>query len=207
MKMTNWMKVGILACCLMMNALGAQAQDLKSILSGIAKTVGEKVSEKIPFSVEGTWTYVGQDCQFTSDNLLAQAGGEVASQTVETKMQELLDKLGFSDGCTFVFNADGTYSSAVKGRTTQGTYTFDTESKELKMKTSAGISFTTTASYNVTEPNKMSLLFNADKLMQLAQTVSSAASLKSSSSTLKMVSSLLGNYNGLQVGFQLEKQQ
>ena len=46
----------------------------------------------------------------------------------------------------------------------------------------------------------------ADKLMQLAQTVSSAASLKSSSTTLKRVSSLLSNYNGLQVGFQLEKQ-
>lgn len=206
MKKTKGLKMAMMLCCFVLGTVSTQAQDLKSILSGVAKAVGEKVSENVPFSVEGTWTYVGQDCQFTSDNLLAKAGGEVASKTVETKMQSVLDKLGFSDGCTFVFAADSTYTSAVKGRTTKGTYTFDSSTKALTMKTSVGMNFTTTVVYNVTEPKKMSLLFNADKLMQLAQTVSSAASLKSSSTTLKRVSSLLSNYNGLQVGFQLEKQ-
>ena len=52
----------------------------------------------------------------------------------------------------------------------------------------------------------MSILFNADKLMDLAKTVSNTASLKSSNATLKSVSALLNNYQGLKLGFELEKQ-
>ncbi|MDD6891852.1 MAG: DUF4923 family protein [Bacteroidales bacterium] len=203
---THWIRACVLAYCLAGSVAGVQAQDLKGILSGVVKAVGEKVSEKVPFAVEGTWKYTGQDCQFTSDNLLAKAGGEVAAKKVEAKMQEVLEKLGFTEGCTFVFNADSTYTSTVKNRTVEGTYRLDTATKELKMTTQAGRTFTAAVSYNVAEPKKMSLLFNADKLMDLAKTVSNTASLKSSNATLKSVSALLNNYQGLKLGFELEKQ-
>lgn len=200
------LKASLLACVLMLGTQ-AHAQDWKSILSGVAKAVGEKVSEtSTSFSLAGTWKYVGQDCKFQSDNLLAKAGSELAAKSVEEKMQQVMDKLGFSEGCTFVFNADSTYTSTVKGKTTQGTYSYNATDKELKLKTRLGIGFTATVSYNVLTPGKMSLLFNADKLMDLTKTVGSVASKASSNSTLSTLTSLLDQYNGLQLGFEMERQ-
>ena len=70
------------------------AQDLKSILSGVAKVVGNKVTGS-ENSIEGTWTFVGPDCKFESDNLLAKAGGEVAAKKVEDGIEETLTYCDF----------------------------------------------------------------------------------------------------------------
>ena len=62
------------------------AQDLKSILSGIAKTVvGDKATTET--SLIGTWNYVGPDCQLKGDNVLTNLGGEAAGGEVEKKME------------------------------------------------------------------------------------------------------------------------
>ena len=87
----------------------------------------------------GTWAYVGPDCKFESDNLLAKAGGEVAAKQVEDKMSGVLEKLGFKEGTTYTFNADSTYTSVVGGKTVNGTYSYNADTKELTMKTRLGL--------------------------------------------------------------------
>ena len=166
----------------------AQAQDWKSILSGVANAITDGKAGAAAFSIEGSWRYASPDCKFTSDNLLAKAGGEVASKKVEEKMTDILDKLGFTEGCTYTFNEDGTYTSTVKGRTTSGTYTYDSETNELQLKT------------------KLGLKFKADKVMSLIQTIGGALGSNSSNSVLSTANSLLNEYDGLQLGFALEKQ-
>lgn len=52
----------------------------------------------------------------------------------------------------------------------------------------------------------MSLLFKADKLMTLMQVIGGKLGSKSSNSTIGAATSLLNEYDGLQVGFELEKQ-
>ena len=99
-----------LCMCLAMFAIlvNANAQDLKSILTGVAKAVvGDKATTSS--SIIGTWKYVGPQCQFESENLLAKAGGEVAANEVEEKMLTVYDRIGMS-GCEYTFNEDGTYS-------------------------------------------------------------------------------------------------
>lgn len=76
----NLCKVGFVACVLCAGTTSAQAQDWKSILSGVANTVAEKVTGVSTFSLEGTWTYVGPDCKFESDNVLAKVGSEIAAK-------------------------------------------------------------------------------------------------------------------------------
>ena len=198
----NLCKAGLIICVLCVGATSAQAQDWKSILSGIANTVTEKVTGVSTFSLEGTWNYVGPDCKFESENLLAQVGSEIAAQKVETEMSSILSKIGFKEGVSYVFNSDGTYTSTVNGHTTQGTYTYDSNTNELTLKTTLGVTFNATVSRSVENSNNISLLFNADKLMSLAQTVSSA--LKSSSTST--LSTILGQYDGMKIGFELTKQ-
>lgn len=202
-KMNIWKWV-LAVCFVLTVGTEADAQDWKSILGGVVNAVTDgNTSLTGKKSVEGTWTYAGPDCKFTSDNLLAKAGGEVASKKIEGEMGDILSKLGFTEGCTFTFNSDGTYSSVANGRTINGTYTYDPETNDLQMKTRLGLKFNATVSWPLTG-NNMSLLFNADKLMTLAQTIGNAVG--KSSTTLSSVNSLLGQYDGLQLGMELQKQ-
>lgn len=198
----NFIRLICLVCIMGGACSVAHAQDWKSILTGVANTIGNKVNTS-DINLVGTWQYVNPDCKFESDNLLAKAGGEVAAKKVEEKMSEVFTKLGFTDGCTYVFNADSTYTSTVKGRTTEGTYTYDASSKSLTMKTRLGVKFTANVSRNLTG-DKMSLLFKADKLMNLVQSVGSFVGKNSSDATLNSVISLLDEYEGLQLGFELK---
>ncbi|MDE6499256.1 MAG: DUF4923 family protein [Rikenella sp.] len=197
----NLWKLKMSAVLLGLSLVGtsASAQDLKSILAGVAKAVvGDKATTAQ--TILGTWSYVGPDCTFESDKLLAQAGGEAAAVQVEKKLATVYEKLGMTDS-RYIFNADSTYSFVHGGRTTEGTYTFDVEAKTITMKTKLGIS---TKAYVTVIGTSMSLLFNADKLMTALKALTSLAG--KVNSTASTVSSLAENYDGLLLGFELKKQ-
>ena len=203
MKKTNFLRFAVMLCFIAGMSASAQAQDLKSILSTVASKVSDAVSSSSSsFSIVGTWNYTGLDCQFESDNLLAKAGGAVASSTVESKMEEVMEKLGFTDGCTYVFDDSGSYTTTVGSKSNSGTYTYDSDSNTLKLTSKLKVSFSCTV--DVSSSSKISLLFDADKLMSLAKTATSLAS--SASSSISTISSLLENYDGLQLGVVLEKE-
>ncbi|MBQ8520418.1 MAG: DUF4923 family protein [Bacteroides sp.] len=186
-----------LVCAVTVNA---GAQDLKSILSGVAKAVvGDKATTAT--SIVGTWKYVGPACEFESDNLLANAGGEVASAKVEEKLEGVLNKVGINT-IQYTFNEDGTCSYSIKNRTTSGTYTFDAEAKTITIKTGK-LGISTTASV-VTLGSNMSFVYDADKLMSALKTITSAAS--KVNSTASTLSSLASSFDGMKLGFELEKQ-
>lgn len=198
------MKANFMLRCLFMAAVmtaaagNAGAQDLKSVLSGVVKNVvGDKTTTAS--SIIGTWTYAGPECQFESDNLLAKAGGEVAAKEVEEKIQKVYEKVGM-DGCQYTFSEDGSYSCTVKGKTSSGTYTFDSDAKTVTMKSKLGIK---TVAYVTVTGDSMSLVFKADKLMSVLKTITSAAS--SVNSTASTISSIADSYDGLRLGFELKK--
>lgn len=202
--------VNILVGCCLFGLLAApvttvHAQDWKSVLGGVAKAVAEKKGLTPQINLTGTWRYAKPDCQFESENLLAKAGGEMAAQKVEDKMANTLTKIGFDEGCTYVFNADSTYTSTVKGRTTQGTYSYNAETKELTLTTRLGVKMHAAVSQGLSK-DKLSLRFKADKLMNLMQTVGSTLSNKSSNTTIQTATAVLNQYDGLQVGFELQRQ-
>lgn len=179
-------------------ATQAQAQSIKDILSGVVDAVTGKsnVSET---SIAGTWKYSSPDCQFESDNLLAQAGGSLASSKINKQLSSVYSKVGMS-GLTFTFDSDGNYTSTIKGHTTKGTYTLDSSAKTITLKTTTGI--TLKAHVSLTS-SSLSLLFESDKLMDGLKTVTSLAS--KVNSTASTVSSILGNYDGLRLGFKMKK--
>lgn len=183
------------------------AQDWKSVLGGVVNKVEEtvsKVNESV--SIVGTWKYVAPDCKFESDDLLSKAGGEVAAKNVEEQMSNYLSKLGFNENTVYVFNADSTYTSTVAGRTVNGTYSYNKETKEITLKTKIGLKMTAQVSTSLLNGGSMSLLFKADKLMSLAQTVTGAVAGKSSNATVSTLNTVLSQYDGLMLGFEMKKQ-
>lgn len=187
-----------LCMCLAMFAIlvNANAQDLKSILTGVAKAVvGDKATTSS--SIIGTWKYVGPQCQFESENLLAKAGGEVAAKEVEEKMQTVYDRIGMS-GCEYTFNEDGTYSYTLKKRTMSGIRSMIRKDHYYEGK----IGSKTVAHVTVTGSD-MSLVFNADKLMSVLKTITGTVS--KVNSTAATINSVAGSYDGLMLGFDLKK--
>lgn len=176
----------------------AGAQDLKSILSGVAKAVvGNKATTAS--SIIGTWTYSGPECQFESENLLAKAGGEMAAKEVEEKMIAAYNKVGMNN-IRYTFNEDGTYSYQMKKRTVTGSYVFDDAAKTITMTGKLGLK---TVAYVTVTGNDMSMVFKADKLMSILKTITGAAS--KVNSTAATINSVAEAYDGLMLGFELKK--
>ena len=176
----------------------AGAQDLKSILSGVAKAVvGNKATTAS--SIIGTWTYSGPECQFESENLLAKAGGEMAAKEVEEKMIAGYNKVGMNN-IRYTFNEDGTYSYQMKKRTVTGSYVFDDAAKTITMTGKLGLK---TVAYVTVTGNDMSMVFKADKLMSILKTITGAAS--KVNSTAATINSVAEAYDGLMLGFELKK--
>lgn len=206
MKKSSLLKLSIVFCLCAMMSGNANAQNWKSILSGVASAVTGNKSTASASSIVGTWKYSGPDCKFQSDNLLAKAGGEVASTKVEDKMNGIMSKLGFNENSVFVFNEDSTYTSTVAGKTVKGTYSYDSANNEIHLKTKVGLKFTATVSQSLLSSNKMSLLFKADKMMSLVQSLCGTIGKVSSNAAVSSANSLLSEFDGLDLGIALEKQ-
>lgn len=169
-----------------------------SIINGILNNViGSGTFSKQDLCAH-TWKYSKPGCAFTSENLLAQAGGEIAANKVEEKLSEYYSKFGFSSSNTyFTFKTDGTFAAKIDGKSWQGNYTFDEKTHAIQMK---GL-ILSMSGYAMKTANGISLLFDQKKLLNLIKTM---GALKGSS-TLSAIGTIANNYDGMRVGFEMTK--
>lgn len=169
-----------------------------SIINGILNNViGSGTFSKQDLCAH-TWKYSKPGCAFTSENLLAQAGGEIAANKVEEKLGEYYSKFGFSGSNTyFTFKTDGTFAAKIDGKSWQGNYTFDEKTHAIHMK---GL-ILSMSGYATKTANGISLLFDQKKLLNLIKTI---GSLKGNS-TLSALGTIANNYDGMRVGFEMTK--
>lgn len=208
MKITKIVFVIMLA---VMPGMNMQAQDWKDILSGVASSIGEKVSEKVSdkaenISITGVWNYAQSECKFDRDNLLAKAGSELTAKKVEQRMADLFSKVGINESTVFTFNSDSTYTIQLGKSTLKGTYSFNKETKEITMVSRLKVRSTAKVTKNILSPDKMSLLFKADKLMNMVQSVTGTLAQKSSNKTINLANALFKKYEGMMLGIELNKQ-
>lgn len=169
-----------------------------SIINGILNNViGSGTFSKQELCAH-TWKYSKPGCAFTSENLLAKAGGEIAANKVEEKLGEYYSKFGFSGSNTyFTFNTDGTFTSKIDGKSWQGNYSFDEKTHAIQLK---GL-LLSMSGYATKTTNGISLLFDQKKLLNLIKTM---GALKGSS-TLSAIGTIANNYDGMRVGFEMSK--
>ncbi len=185
----------------------AQSNILEGILNKVsenASTIGDalgsvigtgKVSQK---DLYATWRYSKPGCAFTTENLLAKAGGEIASSKIEAQLATYYKKVGFSKSNTyFTFNEDGTFKAKIDGKSWSGTYKLDEKTQVIQLK-GLLLSMQGHVTKNV---SGISLLFESKKLLTLLQTLSKL----SSSTSLKTIGELSKNYDGVRIGFELKK--
>lgn len=184
----------VISCGNMNQVLGAISNG--SVVNSIASVIGlDKVSAA---NLIGTWQYRGPGCAFTSENLLAKAGGEVAAAQIEQKLQPYYQQVNISASNTVItFTEDGKFSSKIAGTPFSGTYTFDVETQQIKLK---GMLLSINC-YAKKEINGISILFEANKLLTLLQTMATL----SGNANLQSIGELSKNYDGVRVGFDMKR--
>ena len=144
----------------------------------------------------GPWYYTQPGCAFTSENLLAKAGGAVAAHTCKEKLLPVYNSLGISSQNTqFQFTEDHQFAGKVKGIPLSGTYTFDPSSGTLKLQT---LLFSTNA-YITRTGNGLALTFESKNLLKVLQAVAAV----SGNSTIQTVGDLSKQFDGVRLGFEM----
>lgn len=197
----NLFSMAFIATLLLMGS-NSQAQSFKDLFNkdNVSKVVNTVTGKNSAPKMEGTWSFSGSAIEFESDNLLKKAGGAAASGVVEKKIDEQLAKVGIKPGeLNFTFNSDSTFTSTMGKRTLKGTYSYNASTNMVKLKYMKLIPLNT--KINCTG-KQMEMLFESDNVLKLITYLAN----KSSNATVQSVSKLVKSYDGMMLGFELNKQ-
>lgn len=193
-------RILLLICILIASVQITEAQSWKNLfnkknISRVASSAGVNV----PLKIEGTWSYLGTAIELKTDNTLKKAAAEMAAIAAEEKVNEQLANLGIKKGLmTFTFKENGEMSINAMNKNLPAHYELSEDKKSIKLSFTQLISFNAEVSHTI---ETMSLLFEADKLMQLITYLSE----QSQNTSMQAISSLAKNYDGMKIGLQLEK--
>jgi hypothetical protein len=186
--------------------------DIKDILNKVSSSAKSSTSTTSTTSstsstlsslsdLVGSWKYSAPAVTFKSENLLKKAGGSAVATELESKMEPYYNKAGLNN-MTITFASDNTFKMTIKKATLSGTATKNSDGNyTFNFKALGKIKTGSMTAYITKSGSKVSLTFDATKLITLIEKISSV----SGNSSLKTLSSLLSSYDGLNIGFKLAK--
>lgn len=190
------------AVAMIVTSCGTQGNILGGILQGgtlgnvIISVIGaQKVTAQ---DLIGAWNYSGPGCAFTSENLLAKAGGEVAATRIKEKALPYYQQIGItSQNTNITFKQDGTYTATFRGTPMSGKWTYDEASSKVTLQ-SMLLTINCYAKRNYTG---IGLLFESSKLLTILQ----AMAAMSGNQNIQAVGEISKTYDGLRLGFDFSK--
>lgn len=211
--------MALAAIMLLSTANSAKSQDIRSILSGIGKSVGNKdsgssglgdvlnvvgalVGGKVEYKdMVGVWSYSSPAISFQSDNVLQKAGGAAASTMLENKIKPYYQRAGLTN-LKMEFKSDSTFVATAGKFKAQGKITsLGDGAFVFNFKAFGSVPSGKLNAYAEKSGSNLLLTFDASKLVNLASKIATL----SGNSTLKSASSLLNSYEGVNVGFEMKK--
>lgn len=189
----------------------AQAQSLTDLLKGtkvgdvvdaVTNVVGAATNT---LSLPGTWIYKGAAVDLKSDNTLSNLAGTAVTSGVETKINNAFEKVGLKEGAvTFVFNDGMSFSCTIFGKTLNGTWKQNTDENKLTLQFGQTMKYLSMTGYYKTTTSGCEILFDANRFLSFLKSTLSLVG--KSSSTVGAISGISNNYDGMRLGFKLEKQ-
>lgn len=175
------------------SAVGIAGESTTSdLLSNLLSSVtGSTTTTKS--NLVGNWVYTKPSVQFESESYLTLAGGTAIASKIEDKLATCYKTVGIKpDKLSFNFANDGKLTYGVGSVTRSGTYTFNEQGKTIIITTNTGASI---KAYVTVSGDEMMLTFDAQKMITLMKTLGSRFN------SIKKVSSIVGMYEGIKVGF------
>ena len=189
----------------------AQAQSLTDLLKGtkvgdvvdaVTNVVGAATNT---LSLPGTWIYKGAAVDLKSDNPLSNLAGTAVTSGVETKINNAFEKVGLKEGAvTFVFNDGMSFTCTIFGKTLNGTWKQNTDENKLTLQFGQTMKYLSMTGYYKTTTSGCEILFDANRFLSFLKSALSLVG--KSSSTVGAISGISNNYDGMRLGFKLEKQ-
>lgn len=174
---------------------------LKGLAEGLLTS--SKVGED---DLVGNWRYNAPAVTFKSDNLLQKAGGSAASGVIVEKIAPYYEKAGITS-LTATFNQDRTFELKVKKITLTGTYALAGDEANgdfvFNFKAVKKLPLGKMNAHVDKVGSKITLTFDASKLIKLVNTVAQV----SGRASLQSAAKLLNSYDGLNCGFELSPAQ
>lgn len=199
-----------IVCAVMIAAFAApvSAQSISDILNGAGSTITnvvEGVFSKSNLKIEdlaGQWTSSGPAVCFQSDNLLKKAGGVAAAAAVETKLEPYYKQYGLN-GSKLTIQSDGTFEMLVKKLTLKGNITaVDAKNGIFSFNFNVlGMNIGNLKTYVQKTSGSMDIMFDASKMKKLISAIASFSGSKLATTASK----ILDSYDGMCVGFGMDK--
>lgn len=203
--------VTLAAAMLAAVSYNAQAQSLTDLLKGtkvgdvvdaVTNVVGAATNT---LSLPGTWIYKGAAVDLKSDNTLSNLAGTAVTSGVETKINNAFEKVGLKEGAvTFVFNDGMSFTCTIFGKTLNGTWKQNTDENKLTLQFGQTMKYLSMTGYYKTTTSGCEILFDANRFLSFLKSALSLVG--KSSSTVGAISGISNNYDGMRLGFKLEKQ-
>jgi hypothetical protein len=183
------------------------SQSTSSGLSSLLGTLGQTIQNATASSsftlddLVGTWKYSSPAVSFDSSDALKNIGGAAVSTQVEKKLATYYKKLGLTN-VTLTVDSSYNFTMKLKWGSLNGTIAKNDDGTLTFNFTAAGTyNYGAISSRATKSGNQLNLTFDAEKLMSLIQVVANYTN----NSTLSTVTSLLGSYDGIYVGFKMTK--
>lgn len=195
--------------CSLLYCQAAKAFDLKDIFgsNGGSSVVGnllEGVFMKSNLSTKdlvGVWTTDQPAVAFKSDDLLKKAGGIAAASAIESKLAPYFEQYGLT-GATLTVNPDSSFTLKSSKINLSGTISQQNDGNFIfAIKVLGKISLGEIPAYVQKTSQSMDVMFDSTKLKTLLTTMSKFINL----SSLSAVTSILDSYDGLYIGFGMNK--
>ena len=145
----------------------------------------------------GPWRYANPGCAFTSDQLLAKAGGEVVAAQIKNKLQPYYQQVGINSSNTSItFNQNGTYQATIGGKSLQGNWTFDPSTCKIQLQ---GLLLNMNC-YAKRNANGIAILFEAKKILNVLQMLTAM----SGNQNIQAIGEISNSYDGVRIGFDFQ---
>ena len=168
-----------------------------NVLSGLS-TIFNSALGATKDRIVGTWTYTEPAVVFSSNNVLQNIGGKVASSAIESQLEQQFEKAGIKKGAMkMTFDKNGNFTQSMNGKTLSGTYTV----KDSKIVLSYAGGIKQLIGTTQLDGNDLLIVMDASKLLKYANVIGSLTG----NTALKSLGNLLGSYNGMEVGMKLNK--
>ena len=187
---------------------GEGSSTIASAAEGLLGTLlGTVISQAVTVSLPGTWTYNGIASAIETENALTTLAASTYKEKLETKLDGYLQKIGIVPGvATITFNSDNTFAIASATKTiASGTYTYDTQTKNIVMKLGKVYSYMTMEGTVTATTNGAQVLFDANKFLAFAKKAIKVVGAGKDNSTLNTVANLAEQVTGLKLGFDMVK--
>lgn len=184
------------------SAGSSKGGNLGGLLSGVANALGLGSSNLTVDKMVGTWNYTNPAVSFKSDNFLLKAGGAAAAQQIESKLAPYYKTAGLTS-LVLTIAEDSTFTFKARMANLTGTIEKNAETGNFifNFKAFKKIKIGSMEAFIVMNGNKMELTFDVTKLMTLVEKAGSLTG----NSTIKGLSALLKQYDGLTAGFELQR--